>query len=195
MSEEGLLVGDEAVLEKRVAAGDGYECTQLYLGLIGRLRQAGKAGEAEAVGARGARALIAAGQAPNATHVAVKVIESLSDRDAPMDAPTCALLTGLVTAFDEGGASEKERAGGGGSDGGNGGAAGGAAEQKLAVCKEACKLAGPAYAPLHAIRAEALAQAGRHAEAAKHFALAGPAAVGPYASLLVAWAVSLVWAS
>jgi hypothetical protein len=207
------LVADEASLARRVAAGDGYECTQLYLGLLGRLRQQGKHDEAENVGLRGARALVAAGQPSNAKHLALKVLESLGDRNAPManDAANCALVVGLVDAFDT--AIEKGKAphssssssssGGGGGGGGGGDAADAAsdaastavavaaeaAEQKMVVCKEACKLVGPAYAPLHGVRARGLAASGKLAEAAKHFALAGPAAVEPYAALLSKWAV------
>ena len=55
-SSGSQLAADESELEERVAAGDGYECTQLYIGLIGRLHTAGKFEEANGVGVRGVRA-------------------------------------------------------------------------------------------------------------------------------------------
>jgi hypothetical protein len=42
-----LRIDDEAELDRRVAAGDCYEVSQLYIGHIARLRQAERFEEAE----------------------------------------------------------------------------------------------------------------------------------------------------
>lgn len=42
-----LKVDDEKELERRVAVGDAYEVSQMYIGHMARLRQSGKSDESE----------------------------------------------------------------------------------------------------------------------------------------------------
>mmetsp|Transcript_46321 Transcript_46321/g.104606 ORF Transcript_46321/g.104606 Transcript_46321/m.104606 type:complete len:322 (+) Transcript_46321:65-1030(+) len=188
MAQEGTLrVDNEAELERRVAIGDAYEASQLYLSQMGRLRQQGRFVEAEDVGIRGSVALVREGNASMATPLALKVVESLTARKAPVDEETCGRLSRLVAAFDKlPGATDAADA----AD---------SAGQKLLVSGAALKFASSQASPqasppppprallaLHGARASDLAAAGRYGEAAKHYARADQPE--QYAALVKRWA-------
>lgn len=171
-----LAVSDAATLEAMIKDGESYEAAQLFLGQLGRGRAAGQYQEAEAFGTRGVVALLAGGDAANATTVAVKVIEVLAEHDKlhPEQAAVEARLGALDDAFSNALATASADAGYVAS----------VKTQQLVVLKAACKLAGDC-APLHERYARALTNSGHLAQAAQHFCQADCPA--EYAELVRRW--------
>jgi len=125
--------------------------------------------------------LVKANQAAMATPLALKVIDSLTNRNAPVNIESMRRLSDLVAAFDLSSSTDS-------------------VVQKLKVSKAACKFASirsaekncvaavPLVRELHAGLALDLAALGHYADAAKHYASAPDKHAEAHAALVKQWA-------